>query len=147
MEIHQSISLIIFFIILGGIMVYFAIRNIRDFYEFQKKDKLAFYDYQKRFISAKPAQAVIIGFQANGISRFGNGMVKVRLKLDVYDSGFRHYIIFAYWIVRWLDYGKLGSINNVPVRIDQNDPNLVYPDVSWAMFDITEEQLVDQKTK
>jgi hypothetical protein len=139
MEIHQSVSLVIFFIILVGIMIYFAIRNIRDFYLHQRKDKFTFNDYQKRFVSAKPTQAVIIGFQANGISRFGNGMVKVILKLDVYDSGFRHYIVFAHWIVRWLDYGKLGVINSVPVRIDQNDPNLVYPDVPWAMFDITEE--------
>ncbi len=147
MEIHQSVSLIIFFLILGGIMVYFAIRNICDFYKYQKKDRLAFDDYQKRFISAKPAQAVIIRFRANGISRFGNGMIKVWLKLDVYDTGFRHNIVFTYWIVRWLDYGKLGSILSIPIRIDQHDPNLVYPDVPWAMFDITEEQQVDRKTQ
>jgi fructose-specific phosphotransferase system IIC component len=147
MELLQSISLVIFFVILGGLIIYLYIRNIHEFYSLQKKDKAAEQEFKKRFATAKPAQAVILGFQAKGFSRFDNGMIKVRLKLDVFRTGFQHSIVYTAWIVRWLEFGNLSSPDSIPIRIDEIKPALIYPDVPWAMLDITEEQPIDQLSK
>lgn len=38
------------------------------------------------------------------------------------------------WIVDAISISQLKRGQTVAVRIDANDPNIVYPDISWATF-------------
>ncbi len=142
MEPHQKVSLIIFFVIIGGLIVFQYIRVIRNYYRVQKKDKVAEFLHRQRFAKATPARASTRTIQATGVSRIGSGMIKVKLELEVSGNGFQHSIMDATWIVRWLDYYRCTPGNSFPVRIDAEDKKLVYPDVTWAMYDYTQEEII-----
>ncbi len=142
MELYQKVSLIIAFSAVGIVVIYLYYKTIRDFYRLRRRDNEAQAVFLSRFKTAKPGYAYCRGAQTSGVSRFGDAMIKVRLELDVYPGGLTHYVTVVPWTINWMNLGKLQANVQVAVRIDNEDNNLVYPDVRWASFDITEEILV-----
>lgn len=139
MEMYQKISLIVAFSAVGIVVIYLYYKNIREFYRLRRRDKEAEAVILSRFKIARTGYAFCRIAQTTGVSRYGDGMIKVKLELDVYPGGLTHYITEVPWIINWMSLHNLQTGIELPVRIDAEDKNLVYPEVSWAAFDITEE--------
>lgn len=141
MEVHQKIGLLTAFVIVGGLILFQYIRVIRNYYRLQRRDRSVLNIYQERFEKAHKAKAICRAVKATGVSRVGNGMVKVVLGLEVFPGGLQHSTEITTWIVRWTDFAKLSSPEEIAVRIDAQDSRLIYPDIPWAHFDYTEDFL------
>jgi len=136
---YQKVSLVIAFAAVGIVIIYLYYKTIRDFYRMQRRDRAAEAIYQSHFSSAMPGYAYCRSVQTSGVSRVGDGMIKVQMELDVYPGGLQHYKTIVPWTINWMNLGKLTSNLEIAVKVDIKDKNLVFPAVSWAKFDITEE--------
>ncbi len=139
MEVHHKIGLLTALIIVGGLILFQYIRVIRNYYQLQRRDRRVLITYQTRFEKDHKAKAICRAVRSTGVSRIGNGMVKVVLGLEVFPGGLQHSNEITTWIVRWTDFAKLSSPEEIAVRIDVNDNRLIYPDIPWAHFDYTED--------
>lgn len=143
---YQKVSLIIAFSAVGIVVIYLYYQNIRDFYRLRRRDKEAEAVFLTRFKTARPGYAYCRSAQTTGVSRFGDGMIKVKVELDVYSGGLTHYVTVVPWAINWMNLAKLQADIQIAVRIDNEDKNLVYPEVKWTAFDITEEIPLFAKT-
>jgi hypothetical protein len=81
---------------------------------------------------AYPAQAKITGIR-RGIT--GKEIQRlVHLELLVTPLGSNSYPAETIWLVEALYFNKIQEENILPVRIDESNPAIIYPDIPWAVY-------------
>jgi len=82
--------------------------------------------------NAFPANARILGVK-QGITAGDINRI-VHLSLEVMPLGEPPYKARATWFVDTLHFDKIREENIIPVKIDTKDPEIIFPDIPWAVY-------------
>jgi len=95
-------------------------------------DKRRAEEIKQRTATGIPAMAILVmDATLVGIEK---GRSRTHLILNIQPSAGDVYRTVTDWIVDQTAVAQLKRGQTVAVRIDANDPNIVYPDVTWATF-------------
>lgn len=83
-----------------------------------------------RIRSASYAQAMVLGVK-NSVT-IGYSEIKVDLRLEVRPPGAASYQTSASWLIELALLPQVQPGQLLQVRIDRDDPNLIYPGADWA---------------
>lgn len=86
-----------------------------------------------RLAQATPAEAKVIQV-GRSLDQKNQGAVNVRLRLEVTPKDHPSYQTTVTWDVQTASIPKVQEGKQVPVKIDVENPNIVYPRVGWAEF-------------
>lgn len=94
-------------------------------------------DFVARQASAVWAGATIVNVRG-GIIGGGEGGVsswaRYELSLEVTPPGGAPYLTRTFWLVEVAQMSMLQQGAQVSVKIDQQDPKIIYPNASWAKY-------------
>ncbi|WP_437616037.1 hypothetical protein WMF20_20280 [Sorangium sp. So ce834] len=90
-------------------------------------------ELKQRIARATPAQATVSSSRT--LTTFeGGAMAFVELRLDVRPSSGAAYAATTEWELNTSSLSQVEPGRPVGVKIDAEDPGLIYPDVTWATF-------------
>lgn len=87
-------------------------------------------DVDARIRSASYAQAAVLS--VTNSAAIGQGEVKVDLRLEVQPVGAASYQTSTSWLIELPFLSQVQPGQMLQVRIDRDDPNLIYPGAEWA---------------
>ena len=76
------------------------------------------------------AQGGVITGEMSGVSRWA----QYDLSLEVTPPNGDVYMARTAWLVELAQMGMLQQGQSVSIRIDQQDPSIIYPNVTWAKY-------------
>jgi hypothetical protein len=117
-------------IIVGGIVVALIFLGIVLFFRKVKQDAAKL---QVRIAQATPAEARVIQV-GRSILQKEQGTVNVRLRLEISPKDRPRYQTTVTWDVENAALPKVQEGCRVGVKIDPENPNIIYPRVGWAEF-------------
>ena len=121
------IASVIFFTFLVVIVSIF-VRHSKETKAIQNKSD----EYEDRFRRAQFASAVIISvINSTTISR---SEMKVTLRLEVMPSEGEPYMQGTSWLINIADLSYLKQGETIQVKIDSEDPTLIYPTLDRSKF-------------
>lgn len=88
---------------------------------------------EARVKSALPADAKVVQVGRSQTLK-NQGTVVVRLRLEIHRPEQSPYQATTAWEVGPAHIPKIQEGQSVAVKIDQDDPNIIYPRVSWAEY-------------
>jgi hypothetical protein len=88
---------------------------------------------QARIAQATPAEARVVQV-GRSLDQKNQGTVNVRLRLEVTPPDRPPYQTTVTWDVQTGSIPKVQEGKQVPVKIDVENPKIVYPRVGWAEF-------------
>jgi len=123
--------LIIASVIFGTFLVVIVsifVRHKRETKEMQQKLE----EYEERFKRAEFASAIIVSvINSSTISR---SEMKVTLRLEVQPAGTDPYLQQTSWLINISDLAYLKQGESIQVKIDSEDPSLIYPTLDRSQF-------------
>lgn len=86
-----------------------------------------------RLARARPAKATVVQI-GKSASRSRNTEAVVKLRLEVRPPDAEAYAVTTAWQVPLANMSQLQQGQTVAVKIDADDSQIIYPNVSWAEF-------------
>ncbi|TAK12802.1 MAG: hypothetical protein EPO32_07610 [Anaerolineae bacterium] len=116
-------------LLLAGVVVWMVLRNMRRA-ESQGAAQKAELDERKT--RAAWAGATVASLRNRPTPAPGERVVRVDLRLEVRAQDGTRYFTTPSWMVNVEALANLQPGTQVSVKIDANDPQLIFPNVSWA---------------
>lgn len=91
-------------------------------------------EYEERFENAMPGDAVVKSIIDSKVMGDLRGKVKMDMLFDVYLYGKENYEAISSWIVDASAVSMAQPGETIPVKVDIDDRNRVYPSVNWAAY-------------
>lgn len=120
-SVSTAVGAIVMALIVLGVVLFF--RKVK-----QDSAKLA-----ARLAQATPAEAKVIQV-GRSLDQKNQGTVNIRLRLEVNAPDRTPYQTTVTWDVQTASIPKVQEGKQVPVKIDVENPKIVYPRVGWAEF-------------
>jgi hypothetical protein len=127
------ISTVIFLLIVAVVVVLFWRKVSRDVAKMEA-----------RIEGATPAQAKVVAVGRSHTQK-NEGNVVVHLRLEIRPPQGEAYQVRTVWEVDPASIPKVQEGQQVAVKIDQEDPNIIFPRVSWAQYSWVYSQAVAHK--
>ncbi len=129
----RMLPAIVVLILLIAIIAFYIRSNIQ---QARKDDQLQekAQEFEERMARAVWAGASIVHLKSQEILADATGTVKAELSLLIQPPDGEAYTASTIWRV---DIAALASVQpgqSVSVKIDQHDPQVIYPNVSWARY-------------
>ena len=116
--------------LVGGIVVALIVLGIVLFVRKMKRDNAKL---QTRIAQATPAEARVVQV-GRSLDQKNQGTVNVRLRLEVTPKDRPRYQTTVTWDVETASIPKVQEGKQVPVKMDVENPKIVYPRVGWAEY-------------
>ena len=88
----------------------------------------------KRIAQATPVKAKIIKIDNATLDKPFSGYTDVRLTLETQLTNNKPYQVSACWSVKHISIPNIQPGMFVDIKIDQENKELVYPNVDWAIY-------------
>lgn len=117
-------------ILLIGLLIFVFIRRTI------KNTKKDFQFIQQKLKHAVPAEAVILSVELNkGLMRKASmGCTHVTLHLQMEHQAGTKKEVYTHWEVEQTALNKLQNRTKISVKVDAEDPAIIYPAESWAKY-------------
>ncbi len=90
-------------------------------------------EQEARLARSRSARARVLQI-GKSVAQVRNGTVIVKLRVEVMPDGADAYPVTTVWEVQQASLPQLQSPQGVAVKIDADDAQMIFPDVSWAEF-------------
>ncbi|WP_437878607.1 hypothetical protein [Sorangium sp. So ce513] len=129
-------------IAISAILVPLLVVAVVLFFVFRRDDahlgavKARMAEIEERAARARPASARVVSSRTRGTFEEG-AMAFVDLRLEVQPTGAAPYLANTEWEMNMSSLSMVEQGKPVAVKVDGEDPGLVYPDVGWAKLSRT----------
>ena len=128
-ELLVVLGLVLLPLAAGGLIVYLVLRKMR-------REGLEAMDrreaYRQREAQAVWAAATVVSLRQSNLMADGQVRARVELRLKVEPPGGEAYLALARWVVDQALLAQMQPGSALSVKIDAQDPQVIYPNLSGA---------------
>jgi hypothetical protein len=90
-------------------------------------------EQKNRLARSLPAKAKVLQI-GKSVTQVKLGTVVVKLRLEVTPQGAAAYQVTTVWEIQQAALAQIQQDHWVPVKVDADNPLVIYPNVAWAEF-------------